>query len=371
MWAMSHAPQLLRRRFKKSEYYIHFVRLVKLLNEVMDIEIQRSELPRIREEIAEWVQDFERIYYQHNAERLQVCTTNVHYLLHIVDSIERMGPVCVYWSYPMERYCSFIGAAVKSRRFPYANIARRLLDVAQLRTIREIYDLHDSISFGQTRASTEGDKAIELAQADKVPGKEYKDILLLTPRTEQLVVTVPLRNQINKYLATAFGVKINNKASEEIVPASLKQWGRMRITDGGDLVHARGYHKLRPDGRDASFVRYQLLVDRLAHRRKAEENLEEQSFYGQVQHIFQLDLPPRTIVNKQKDPKTLLLAMIYEAPVTREETYKYPVVWYQGELSTGEVVDASTIACTVGRLKDNKRWWIVDRSTGTGDIEFI
>ena len=112
--------------------------------------------------------DYARIYYQHNAERLQVCTTNTHYLLHIVDSIEQMGPVCVYWPYPMERYCSFVGAAVKSRRFPYANIARRLLDVAQLRTAREIYDLHSSISFGQTHASTEGDKAIELAQADKV-----------------------------------------------------------------------------------------------------------------------------------------------------------------------------------------------------------
>jgi hypothetical protein len=83
-----------------------------------------------------------------------------------------MGPVCVYWSYPMERYCSFVGAAVKSRRFPYANIARRLLDVAQLRTAREIYNLHSSITFGQTRASTEGDKAIELAEADRIMSRE-------------------------------------------------------------------------------------------------------------------------------------------------------------------------------------------------------
>ena len=126
-----------------------------------------------------------RIYYQHDAARLQVCTTNIHYLLHIVDSIERMGPVCVYWSYPMERYCSFVGAAVKSRRFPYANIARRLLDVAQLRTIREIYDLHGSISFGQTRASTEGVNAAELADADKVDREEcespeaYYDTILI------------------------------------------------------------------------------------------------------------------------------------------------------------------------------------------------
>jgi hypothetical protein len=55
----------------------------------------------------------------------------------------------------------------------------------------------------------------------------------------------------------------------------------------------------------------------------------------------------------------------------REETYEYPVVWYEGDLSSGEVVDASTLVCTVGRVKDNRRWWIVDRISGAGDIEFM
>ncbi|CAE6404661.1 unnamed protein product [Rhizoctonia solani] len=122
----------------------------------------------------------------------------------------------------------------------------------------------------------------------------------------------------------------------------------MRIKNGGDLIHARGYHKLRSDGRDASFVRYEQMVDRLAHRRRAQEDLGQQSFYGQLRHIFRLDLPPKTIVNRDKDPRPLLLAMIYEAPVKKEETYEYPVVWYEGDLSTGEVIDASTIPCAVG-----------------------
>ncbi|KAF8597438.1 hypothetical protein BDV93DRAFT_416484, partial [Ceratobasidium sp. AG-I] len=64
-------------------------------------------------------------------------------VLHIVDSIEYLGPPWVYWAYPMEHFCSFVGTSVKSRRFPYANISRRLLDVAQLRVIWERYNLHD------------------------------------------------------------------------------------------------------------------------------------------------------------------------------------------------------------------------------------
>ncbi|CAE6516412.1 unnamed protein product [Rhizoctonia solani] len=145
----------------------------------------------------------------------------------------------------------------------------------------------------------------------------------------------------------------------------------MRITDGGDMIHARGYHKLRSDGRDAAFVRYQQMVDRLSHRPRAREDLNKQSSYVQLRHVFQLDLPPKTVVNRTENPRSLLLAMVYEAPVTRETTYQYPVVWYEGELSTGEIIDASTIACTGGRVKDNKCCWIVDRSSGAGDIEFI
>ena len=65
-----------------------------------------------------------------------------------------------------------VGASVKSRQFPYANIAHRLLDMAQLQTAREIYDLHGLISFGQTPASSEGDKATELANADTIDREE-------------------------------------------------------------------------------------------------------------------------------------------------------------------------------------------------------
>jgi hypothetical protein len=56
---------------------------------------------------------------------------------------------------------------------------------------------------------------------------------------------------------------MNKKVSDEIIPGQLKQWGRIRIVGGGDLIHARGYHKLRPDGRDASFIRVRVCISLL------------------------------------------------------------------------------------------------------------
>lgn len=119
-----------------------------------------------------------RIYYQHNPDRMQTCPVNVHYLLHIADSIEAVGPISCYWAYPMERFCSFIGASVKSRRFPYTNIARRIRDTAQIRVAKELYDLHNVISFGQTRASTDEELETEKAKADCLPKCQSLSLLV-------------------------------------------------------------------------------------------------------------------------------------------------------------------------------------------------
>ncbi|KAG8742494.1 hypothetical protein FRC10_001328 [Ceratobasidium sp. 414] len=149
--------------------------------------------------------------------------------------------------------------------------------------------------------------------------------------------------------------------ARKILPPSFNQWGRTRITKG-DLIHAQGYHKLCQDGRDASFVRYELLVDRLAHRRNAPEDLVRKSHYGRVQHIFRLRLPPKVPGNPGNKSRTLLLALIYEAKTKVQSTYDYEVVSYSGELSKGEIVDVATIQCVVGRVFDRNEWWIIDRT---------
>lgn len=59
LWATQLAPHILRRRFSSPKYYTHFVRLIKLLKECTSLSITRSELPRIRRGLADWVQDFE------------------------------------------------------------------------------------------------------------------------------------------------------------------------------------------------------------------------------------------------------------------------------------------------------------------------
>jgi hypothetical protein len=99
--------------------------------------------------------------------------------------------------------------------------------------------------------------------------------------------------------------------------------------------------------------------------------LVPKSHYGQLERLFRLRLPAKTLGKEQSRSRQLLLALILEAPAEEEEAYEYKVVSYEGNLSTGEVVDAATIQCVVGHVHDRKRWWIIDRSSGLTRTEYV
>jgi hypothetical protein len=59
LWATQLAPHILRGRFRNQKYYIHFVRLIKLMKECTEYSVPCTELPRIREGFAMWINDYE------------------------------------------------------------------------------------------------------------------------------------------------------------------------------------------------------------------------------------------------------------------------------------------------------------------------
>ncbi|KAL5635302.1 hypothetical protein ACGC1H_004176 [Rhizoctonia solani] len=356
-------PCVLRGRFRKTKYYRHFVRLIKLVHQITSFKIQRSDIPSIREGFVNWVQDYEKYYYQYNPTRMQTCTVNIHYLLHVADCIEYLGPVWCYWSFPMERFCSFVGGVVKSRRFPFENIARRIRDTAQLQVIRHLYGLHNTLSF--LRPDRKEDDDLESDGVEILP--EYERAILSGQCAKKLKVhDTTLYNKICGHLVHTLG--ISTAAAKAAIPHYVTEWRRLRISQGGDSITAKGCQKIRPDARDSSFIRYALLVDRHSHHRNVNSDLQPSNQYGQLEHIFALPLKPKSPANRSSEKRTLLLALISEAPVLVEDTYEYKVISYaKGALKSGEIVDAKTIQCVLGRVLDRGRYWIIDRSA---DCEF-
>ncbi|KAG8737148.1 hypothetical protein FRC10_008503 [Ceratobasidium sp. 414] len=116
----------------------------------------------------------------------------------------------------MEQYCNYVKTAVKSRRYPYANLAWRIQDIGQLRILRQRYHLKDVITLTKLSAEEKENLA-----ADREPN--YPNALLFTPSSTQLTLMNSLKNQIVKYLAMVF--RMPAATAKKILPASFKQWG--------------------------------------------------------------------------------------------------------------------------------------------------
>jgi hypothetical protein len=67
--------------------------------------------------------------------------------LHVADCIETMGPPGCYWAFPMERWCGYCLRAIKSRRYPWANIKNYVVASTRLHTIKLMYALSDRLLY--------------------------------------------------------------------------------------------------------------------------------------------------------------------------------------------------------------------------------
>ena len=79
----------------------------------------------------------------------------IHALLHVADTIEVLGPVWAWWSFPIEWECGFQQWSIMSRWFPYVNLDRSLVWQAQLDQITLLYDLSRELALAPDDTKTE------------------------------------------------------------------------------------------------------------------------------------------------------------------------------------------------------------------------
>lgn len=57
-----------------------------------------------------------------------------------------MGPVWVYWAFPMERFCGRLQPHIKSQRFPFANIDAFVVADARLTHLALKFNITQELS---------------------------------------------------------------------------------------------------------------------------------------------------------------------------------------------------------------------------------
>jgi hypothetical protein len=107
-------------------------------------------------------------------------------------------------------------------------------------------------------------------------------------------------------------------------------------------------------------LKYECLVDRNADN-KGPEDLIQETFFGELQRVVQLDLPKSSELHHYQD-ETILLAHIRTCNAIENDDGFWE---YTSMNHSPHFMDLKTIACVVGRVRDRGRWTFVDRSGPT------
>ncbi|KAF7347089.1 hypothetical protein MVEN_01462900 [Mycena venus] len=362
-WTLYLGPVLLRRRFKHVKYYRHFIRLVRLLNLCLKFEITDDEIESIRTGFISWVETYETLYFQKDVSRMSVCPLTVHALLHIAAGIKFCGPVWCYWAFPMERYCGSIQPGIRSRRFPWASIDRYVLEIAQLTQIQTLYNVVDELALRTPRGVVQG----------SLSDPSYPSCILLPPKSP----TRPERNQITSIaaaLSTRTGATMT-QVNAALRTAVIEEWGKVRRIDSeaGDTMRSCSLGLTAEDARDATYVRYQLLVDKNARHKNKPAEFELTTFYGQLTHIYRVHIPMACPPLHTMNATTYILAAIRSCTLKPDdvELAGLDIHFYSAQGSL-DVVDITTVQSLVGRVKHSGNTWaVIDRSGGLARAEWL
>ncbi|KAJ8095706.1 hypothetical protein PM082_022964 [Marasmius tenuissimus] len=191
---------------------------------------------------------------------------------------------------------------------------------------------------------------------------DYPSCILLPPERPSSTVPETLHGKIMVHLATRFSSNTRKVTKTMVkkyyIPSQVTQWYKVRRLEGGDDMVADSMSIYAEDRRDATFVRYDLLVDKRARNHRAAPDLTPEHFYGQLKDILVVKFPAAQALGVATE-SVFILAAIEKCAVCHVNDLEMPVYEKMGAL---EVVDIGTVQCLVGRIQENRRWTIIDRS---------
>ncbi|KAK0433081.1 hypothetical protein EV421DRAFT_1718886, partial [Armillaria borealis] len=111
-------------------------------------------------------------------------------------------------------------------------------------------------------------------------------------------------------------------------------------------------------------TQYEMLVDRHAHRRNVAAKFAQETFYGQLQHIYVIHFCLPCPQLGLKDPETtIILAAIQSCKCDQSEQIRGLDIHFYTSLGQLHITDMTSVQCLVGRVPcGENKWALIDRS---------
>nr|GAT46989.1 predicted protein [Mycena chlorophos] len=357
-WFLYLMPGLLHRRLP-DVYHRHALQLVEFIKLCTQLSINRADLDQMDEMIVEYVLEFERLYYQYDIERLRTCPLVIHLLLHVPRSIRNTGPVWVGWTFWVERFCQFMKRGIMSRRFPWANMSKRVHNHITLREMRLRYDVADEFAPFEK-------PSLGLTRFEHVY-RCHPETILRSPLQDSYAPGDETLLKIASYYSNLLGKqRAPAKQLLQLLPRIMPRWGKVRIPEGDSIRAAWATPEDDEDFRDNTAVRFSAEV--LEKAGDGQRVWVDRLFYGRLEEILVCQMPSEEVFGRFAGQIRLIAAITPFATNGQDATKG--IVTYTREL-TRMVVEADYVTALVGRFETRKKWVIVDRTRGLVNPEFV
>ncbi|KDN35864.1 hypothetical protein RSAG8_11226, partial [Rhizoctonia solani AG-8 WAC10335] len=364
------------------KYYDHYMELVDILNCLLSVTNTRARIEQLKLDVAHYVEGFEELYYQYKYERMFLCKLTLHAILHVPDDVIRCGPVWVYWSFPLERYCREVTFCAKSKVLPYTAISKHVLQLSQIGAVScRFPEIRKALLFGKNDVPVGENVVSKMEQV--YPG--YESHILRFPRLREFALDKHVRQRLAAYSRTN-EPGYSYAAWYKFLPKRCERWGKLRIADGGDCIRAaKACNPTSVYGkRDSSFIRFSYQKDKNEDDPRASIEMVPAIGYGRLDFILAFTLARKTPPPNQQgdeldagededEPSTHVLAQITEAKgVEGDATTE--LITYR-EFGRSFILDIKNVEHAVARVytqgvRPNGEWAIIDRSQGVAHVEF-
>jgi hypothetical protein len=206
------------------KHWKNFCKLVFGFRIVNQYEIESVVLRRAHHALLEFVEEFERLYYQRRIDRLHFVRQSIHALTHLAPETVRIGPGICSSQWTMERSIGDLGGEIRQPSNIYANLSQRGLLRSQINALKAMVpDLEEAVNI--------------LPRGAKDIGGGY---VLLRAMGQKLYHLRDCEvDALSLYLSDADGKNVLD------LHFSVIQWARLRLPNG-QVARSAWKEKLKP-----------------------------------------------------------------------------------------------------------------------------
>ncbi|KAH8087197.1 hypothetical protein BXZ70DRAFT_994729 [Cristinia sonorae] len=300
------APAVIRGVLPQ-EHYQNFCSLVYAIRILQQRRITAEQLQDAHQHLTQYVEDFERLYYQRRADRLHMVRQSVHLLTHLAPETVRVGPLALTSQWTMETVIGNLGSEIRQPSHPFENLCERATIRTEVNALKAmIPGLEPDMNIFPRGSVDLRDGYVLLAAHDKW----FRDI----PAAHQRAIKMYLASQGDYW--------------DICLPIQVKKWARLRLPNS--QIARSAWKECQKPLESVRMSRNVKLVSHNDHLRLAE-----------VLYYFQMRVNGK--------PDTFATVVLYSTPdpIILNESRKTVWACRKGEDAEIIVIQAKTISAVV------------------------